>query len=615
MEFDPFTKGSTVEVSSDEEGFHGAWYVATLVDIVEASPKKKRRSSSERNRNKKKVGYLVRYATLFEEDDATVPLTEIVHPSYVRPLPPRNPRLKKDNKAGAEAETDEGSGGGDGDGDFQLNDVVDAYLRDGWWIGVVRKVVVVDGEMTKYLISFESPPEEIEFEASQIRLHVDWTKSGWKLRRQKKPNQESTDKNTTHTSESNNDAHSDFITPNKASMTDSPYLTVGHRVSAKKRSHSRKKAVTNVEKIGVVNGSITYHRTRRIVNVDEEEEEDVRGNFQSSAVVENSGSKGNTEDMVSMIETSGTQAKDQELLLLEQEMITNETTETQDGNSQLKRKRGRKSKLPFQSPNDSLEDDNQETGKKGSSGVHEITTEDEQPLSLWYHGLQPLPVFKKSSCHTTLDHDEPIDASNAAMVNGSQTTENHHVWPFVKRSPIWATIESTELFQNLSQNPHFSPLWETKEDCREGLAIAHMVTFANVVQRTTNLQWTDSNHLIKNTLETLVDLEANGFDVGPVRARLDELLANKDEAGRLEGEMKEAEKEVEKCNREKMAIDEEINGLERKMRDVEEKMVKAVAMKNVKDEEVMVVRSKLQVVSKRIADWKLAFEELVGSPL
>lgn len=201
------------------------------------------------------------------------------------------------------------------------------------------------------------------------------------------------------------------------------------------------------------------------------------------------------------------------------------------------------------------------------------------------------------------------------MVNDSQTTKNHRVWPFVKRSPIWATIESTELFQNLSQNPHFSPLWETKEDCREGLAIAHMVTFANVVQRTTNLQWTDSNHLIKNTLETLVDLEANGFDVGPVRARLDELLANKDEAGRLEGEMKEAEKEVEKCNREKMAIDEEINGLERKMREVEEKMVKAVAMKNVKDEEVMVVRSKLQVVSKRIADWKLAFEELVGSPL
>lgn len=35
------------------------------------------------------------------------------------------------------------------------------------------------------------------------------------------------------------------------------------------------------------------------------------------------GSKGNTEDMVSMIETNGAQDKDQELLLLEQEMITN----------------------------------------------------------------------------------------------------------------------------------------------------------------------------------------------------------------------------------------------------------------------------------------------------
>ncbi|KAL4562096.1 hypothetical protein LXL04_034288 [Taraxacum kok-saghyz] len=473
MEVEPFTKGSTVEVSSDEEGFHGSWYVATLVDIVDASPTKTR-GSNKRNRDKKNVGYLVRYAKLFQEDNLNEQLTEVVHPSYVRPLPPRNIRRDDDNLLTvAEAETEEGNGG-----DFQLYDVVDAYLRDGWWIGVVRKVMV-DGEMKKYVISFESPSENIEFEGSKVRYHVDWINSRWKFRPQKVPNIQ------------------------------------------------------------------TNCRSRRVVNSDEEV--DLLENFRHCARVENSGRKGDT-----VMETNGAKAKHQDSVLLKKETIF------KDGNSQLKRKRGRSKR-----PNGSLED--------------------EVPMS--------------------------------AVVNESQTTENHHILPFVKQSPVWATLESLEVYQNLTQNPHFAPLWESKEDHREGLAIAHMVTFANVVQRTTTLQWTDPTNIINNSLETLLELEANGFNVGPVRARLDELLAKKRQVGRLEGERKEAEKEVEKYNSEKTAIDEEINGLERMMREVEEKMAHAVAMKKVKDEEIMVVQKKLKVVDKTIVDWKVGFEELVGSPL
>ncbi|KAL4562094.1 hypothetical protein LXL04_034286 [Taraxacum kok-saghyz] len=622
MEVEPFTKGSTVEVSSDEEGFYGAWYVATLVDIVDASPTKTR-GSNKRNRDKKKVGYLVRYATLFKEDNVNEHLTETVHPSYVRPLPPLNLRRDNDNQlVVAEAETEEGNGG-----DFELYDVVDAYLRDGWWIGVVRKVIV-DGEMKKYVVSFECPPEELEFEGSQVRYHVDWIKSRWKLRLQKTPNQESGDKKGTQTSNSNNASNNGVpLTPSKgALMTDSAYLTISPRLSAKKKSRSRKKAVTNVKTISGVNGSVEYRRTKRVVNIGEDE--DLHENFHSSACVENSGSKGNTEDMVSEMEKSGEKTKNQDSLILEEEMITKETCETQDGNSQRKRKRRRLTRSQSERPNRSLEDNYERL----FSDIDEITTElDEQPLSIWCQGLLHSPpvskthfsssnigsywVYLENSGSTALEHEEPIAAPKPTMVNQSQTTENQHVWPFVKKSPIWATLESLELYQNLSQNPHFAPLLETKEDLREGLAIAHMVTFTNVVQRTTNLQWTDPTDVINNSLETLVDLEANGFDVGPVRARLDELLAKKHEVGRLEGEMKEAEKEVEKYNSENTAIDEEIKGLERMMREVEEKMAQAVALKKVKDEETMAVRSKLKVVSKRIVDWKVAFEELVGNPL
>ncbi|GKA50371.1 agenet domain-containing protein [Tanacetum coccineum] len=63
------TKGSKVEVSSDEPGFYGAWYEATLVDIVPLSTKKRR---------KKKMGYLVEYDTLFAEDNLEEHLGDLV---------------------------------------------------------------------------------------------------------------------------------------------------------------------------------------------------------------------------------------------------------------------------------------------------------------------------------------------------------------------------------------------------------------------------------------------------------------------------------------------------------------------------------------------------------
>ncbi|KAI3788785.1 hypothetical protein L2E82_01561 [Cichorium intybus] len=101
----------------------------------------------------------------------------------------------------------------------------------------------------------------------------------------------------------------------------SAYLTVGKRLLVKKKRISRKKVVTNAKTVGVVVG--------------EEEEEDLNGNLQSSSNVEKSGSKGNTLDSTHV----------------EQEMIDKETT----GNRHLKRKRGRPTNLPSQSPNGSLE--------------------------------------------------------------------------------------------------------------------------------------------------------------------------------------------------------------------------------------------------------------------
>nr|GEX99870.1 hypothetical protein [Tanacetum cinerariifolium] len=85
--------------------------------------------------------------------------------------------------------------------------------------------------------------------------------------------------------------------------------------------------------------------------------------------------------------------------------------------------------------------------------------------------------------------------------------------PFVKCTPLWHTIESMKVFQNIPQNPHFRPLLGVKESAREGMAIGTMVKFSSVMGRTYCLRVDSPRSDIEDFLETLVELESNGFDV------------------------------------------------------------------------------------------------------
>ncbi|XP_076929123.1 protein AGENET DOMAIN (AGD)-CONTAINING P1-like [Bidens hawaiensis] len=138
------TKGTTVEVRINEPGFDGAWYTATFVAKVKSSNKKT------------KAGYLVKYKTLLNDDNLFETLTEVVDPLFVRPSPPNNINVKG----------------------FEGGDVVDAYQRDGWWVGVVKSVIV-EGGFKKFVVEFENPHEEFVFDGSKLRLHVDWIDGCW----------------------------------------------------------------------------------------------------------------------------------------------------------------------------------------------------------------------------------------------------------------------------------------------------------------------------------------------------------------------------------------------------------------------------------------------------
>lgn len=128
-----FGKGITVEVRSDEKGYEGSWFSAIIVDYIG---------------NDK---YLVEYLTL-KTDDETEPLREEAYSRYIRPFPPHLPAKC-----------------------FEQLDKVDAWYNDGWWVGVISKVL----NGSQYVVYFSTAHEELIFNKSNLRLHQDWIDGKW----------------------------------------------------------------------------------------------------------------------------------------------------------------------------------------------------------------------------------------------------------------------------------------------------------------------------------------------------------------------------------------------------------------------------------------------------
>ncbi|KAL3508206.1 hypothetical protein ACH5RR_033588 [Cinchona calisaya] len=129
-----FSKGMLVEVKSDEEGFQGSWYQATIVEPLG---------------NDK---FMVEYLTLKTEDETQL-LQEEADISYIRPCPPEIQRVEP----------------------FELFAQVDAWYNDGWWVGHISRVI--DG--LKYMVFFRNTNEEMNFEHLKLRPHQDWIEGKW----------------------------------------------------------------------------------------------------------------------------------------------------------------------------------------------------------------------------------------------------------------------------------------------------------------------------------------------------------------------------------------------------------------------------------------------------
>ncbi|GJR44091.1 agenet domain-containing protein [Tanacetum coccineum] len=333
-----------------------------------------------------------------------------------------------------------------------------------------------------------------------------------------------------------------------------------------------------------------------------------------SAVVESAQMK-----EVSSPTSSGAKSLEKDQAPLKQDKLHNESQE-QDLKAKRCRKkyssgRGKRGKrrtininteAPVQDSQDASKgkaDENMETRKTDASAgkLLDIVSVD-QPLSTWIDGMpSPIPIHSPAS-------ERRLEAVTCDIY-----AEN---LPFVKRTPLWHTIEAMEAFQKIPQNPHFRSLLEgVKESAREGLAIGTMVTFSTVVDWTSCLRFDDPRTAIEDSLETLVDLESNGFNVEVIRDRLTRLLLLKDKKEELEDRSKGVVEKLEEQKIQEKTINDEVDVIDTQIRQLEETRRKVLLKKEEWNLEVDAMKATEEAMEQKIMEVAAEFDGLAAAPL
>ncbi|KAI4365266.1 hypothetical protein MLD38_021265 [Melastoma candidum] len=130
-----FGTGMLVEVRSDDDGFEGSWYSATVMDRT--GPSK----------------FLVRYQHLKADENSSKPLMEEVEADHLRPFPPEAFSIDR----------------------YDKHTKVDAYFNDGWWEGEVKRVL----DEMKYEVYFEGTDDDLVVHHADLRPHQEWLEGEW----------------------------------------------------------------------------------------------------------------------------------------------------------------------------------------------------------------------------------------------------------------------------------------------------------------------------------------------------------------------------------------------------------------------------------------------------
>ncbi|KAL8170372.1 hypothetical protein V2J09_022176 [Rumex salicifolius] len=247
-----------------------------------------------------------------------------------------------------------------------------------------------------------------------------------------------------------------------------------------------------------------------------------------------------------------------------------------------------------------------------SSGGAVDTNDNDNPLSRRLADSHSPPIVVDSTesgggaqvPNETIEHNDSMNIAENAM----------KTLPFTKTSPIWKVVEEMEVFQQIPQNPHFQPLYEAKEDRREGLAIGYMVIFSNLVDKIFKLGFGDPKSVIDDSLDTLPDLERHGFNVHPIRARLNELVSIISGHERAQNEFNDTKTEIEERKRQKAVFEKEIDEIENKINVLRRKRQLAVSRVETKKCEIEELETTLESVKCVFEAGREEFERIVNEP-
>ncbi|XP_010523908.1 PREDICTED: DUF724 domain-containing protein 2-like isoform X1 [Tarenaya hassleriana] len=297
-------------------------------------------------------------------------------------------------------------------------------------------------------------------------------------------------------------------------------------------------------------------------------------------------------------------------------------TEEKNSNISLKRKRGRPHM--YMSPESRQADDRNASGQKagGTSCDQKATTKDtrnfpdeDQPLSTWIGAnLSSAEEELRLSPTSTLNEVNNSPGEKEIDVVKTPTQDSSIVWPFVKRSPIWETVESMEAFKSVPQRPHFSPLLETREEYREGSAIGMMVTFSGLIEKVNNLLLDDPRSTLEGVKECLIDVQKHGFDAISPLCRVNELLCIKDQQMQTLDRIKNVKREIEEQQKKSHKCKEDVEGITNKILELQGQQAAMMKLMESMVTETARLQSEAASLDQTIQNIEHEFQKTITAP-
>ncbi|EFH56547.1 predicted protein [Arabidopsis lyrata subsp. lyrata] len=272
--------------------------------------------------------------------------------------------------------------------------------------------------------------------------------------------------------------------------------------------------------------------------------------------------------------------------------------------------KGRKRKREKEHNSDLKETDESCNGEiaeiNDTSSICNDVDVDDQHLAAWIN-LPTEPSFYHS----------PIVVNDAAVATDVEETQGKDtlmILPFAKKSPFWKMHETQEVCKIVPQSPHFSPLFDAKEELREWTAVGMMVTFYGLLEEVKNLQLDVSPSKLSSLSCSFADLEKHGFDVAAPQSRINKILSLQDELAKKAEERKCLEKKIEAGEMEGHKYEEEMAELECKILELKRQQAVAKEMKETTDKMTSGMTSYAEMINQEMEDLRLEFQTTASAP-